>query len=50
LTSGDVAAVHESDRTSWRHRGYVRTRLNVVYQPAEARAIADPQGGHHSAR
>lgn len=37
----DVAAVHESDRTLWRHRDYVRDRLNVVYKPAEARAIAE---------
>ncbi|MGQ0775574.1 MAG: DUF4158 domain-containing protein [Pseudonocardiales bacterium] len=37
----DVAAVHESDRTLWRHRDYVRDRLNVVYRPAEARAIAE---------
>jgi hypothetical protein len=26
----DVAAVHESDRTLWRHRDYVRDRLNVT--------------------
>jgi hypothetical protein len=37
----DVPAVHESDRTLWRHRDYVRDRLNVVYKPAEARAIAE---------
>ena len=37
----DVPAVHESDRTLWRHRDYVRDRLNVAYKPAAARAIAE---------
>jgi hypothetical protein len=38
---GDVAAVHESDRTLFRHREFVRDRLGVVYDPARARGVAE---------
>ncbi|MDR7304480.1 Tn3 family transposase [Haloactinomyces albus] len=36
-----VEAAHESDRTLWRHRDFVRTRLGVKYTPATVRAVAD---------
>ncbi|MFG2628614.1 DUF4158 domain-containing protein [Streptomyces sp. NPDC048473] len=35
-----VEAVHESDRTLWRHRDFVRTRMSVTYTPAKVRAVA----------
>lgn len=37
----DVLAVHESERTLWRHRECVRNRLDVTYAPAEVRAVAE---------
>jgi Domain of unknown function (DUF4158) len=36
-----VVASHDSDRTLWRHREFVRTRLGVVYEPARVRAVAE---------
>nr|WP_235264081.1 Tn3 family transposase [Nocardia seriolae] len=36
-----VVAGHESERTLWRHREFVRTRLGVVYEPARVRAVAE---------
>ncbi len=36
-----VEAVHESDRTLWRHRDFVRTRMGVKYTPAKVRAVAE---------
>ncbi len=39
--AADVGAVHESDRTLWRHRDYVRMRMGMVYQPAAARAVPE---------
>lgn len=36
----EVRAAHDSDRTLWRHREFVRPRLRVVYEPERARAIA----------
>lgn len=38
---GDVVAVHESDRTLFRHREFVRDRLGVVFEPARARGVAE---------
>ncbi|MEU8310546.1 DUF4158 domain-containing protein [Actinomadura sp. NPDC048955] len=38
---GAVEAAHESDRTLWRHRDFVRTRIGVKYTPAEVRAVAE---------
>jgi TnpA family transposase len=36
-----VAAGHDSERTLWRHREWVRARLGVVYEPARVRAVAE---------
>jgi hypothetical protein len=36
-----VVAGHESERTLWRHREFVRTRMGVVYEPARVRAVAE---------
>ncbi len=36
-----VAACHDSERTLWRHREWIRTRLGVVYEPARVRAVAE---------
>lgn len=36
-----VEAAHESDRTLWRHRDFVRTRMGVKYTPAKVRAVAE---------
>jgi hypothetical protein len=36
-----MAAVHESDRTLFRHREFVRDRLGVVYDPARSRQLAE---------
>ncbi|MGI5157160.1 DUF4158 domain-containing protein [Microbispora sp. CA-102843] len=36
-----VEAVHESNRTLWRHRDFVRTRLGVKYAPAKVRGVAE---------
>lgn len=36
-----VEAVHESDRTLWCHRDFVRTRLGVKYTPAKVREVAE---------
>lgn len=36
-----VVAGHESDRTLWRHREFVRTRLGVVYEPVRVRTVAE---------
>ena len=36
-----VEAVHESDRTLWRHRDFVRTKMDVKYTPAKVRAVAE---------
>ncbi|WP_051054208.1 DUF4158 domain-containing protein [Frankia sp. QA3] len=36
-----VEAVHESDRTLWRHRDFVRTRMGVKYTPAKVRVVAE---------
>lgn len=36
-----VAARHDSGRTLWRHREWVRVRLGVVYEPARVRAVAE---------
>jgi hypothetical protein len=36
-----VEAVHESDRTLWRHRDFVRTRMGVKYTPAKVRTVAE---------
>jgi hypothetical protein len=36
-----VVAAHESDRTLWRHRDFVRTRMGVKYTPAKVRAVAE---------
>ena len=37
----DVLATHESDRTLWRHRELVRTRMGVKYTPATVREVAE---------
>ncbi|MFE3454052.1 DUF4158 domain-containing protein [Nonomuraea sp. NPDC059194] len=37
-----VEAVHESNRTLWQHRDFVRTRLGGKYTPAKVREVADP--------
>ncbi|WP_405149178.1 Tn3 family transposase [Sphaerisporangium sp. NBC_01403] len=36
-----VEAAHESNRTLWRHRDFVRTRLGVKYTPAKVRKVAE---------
>jgi hypothetical protein len=36
-----VPAEHDSDRTLWRHRDFVRTRLGVTYEPGRVRKIAE---------
>jgi hypothetical protein len=36
-----VEAAHESERTLWRHREFVRTRMDVKYTPAKVRAMAE---------
>jgi TnpA family transposase len=36
-----VEAAHESDRTLWRHRDFVRTRMGVKYTPATVRAVPE---------
>jgi Domain of unknown function (DUF4158) len=36
-----VAARHDSGRTLWRHREWIRARLGVVYEPARVRAVAE---------
>jgi hypothetical protein len=35
-----VAACHDSERTLWRHREWIRTRLGVVYEPARVAEAA----------
>jgi Domain of unknown function (DUF4158) len=35
-----VKAAHESDRTLWRHRDFVRTRMGVKYTQANVRSVA----------
>ncbi|MGH3845850.1 MAG: DUF4158 domain-containing protein [Pseudonocardiaceae bacterium] len=37
----DVAAGHDSQRTLWRHREFVRARVGVRYQPVESRRVAE---------
>jgi Domain of unknown function (DUF4158) len=39
--AADVRSVHESARTAERHRELVRTRLGVVYDPEQARKLAE---------
>ena len=36
-----VAACHDSERTLWLHREWIRTRLAVVYEPARVRAVTE---------
>lgn len=38
---GDVPAVHEAQATAKWHRGLIRERLGVKYQPSEVRALAE---------
>jgi hypothetical protein len=38
---GDVAAVFDSPRSLWRHRDFVRSRLGVVHDAAQARRVAE---------
>ncbi|MCM3884816.1 Tn3 family transposase [Frankia sp. R82] len=38
---GSVAAEHDAPRTAKWHRGLVRERLGVVYEPAKVRAVAE---------
>lgn len=36
-----VESRHDSDRTLWRHREWIRKRVGVVYEPARVRAVVE---------
>jgi len=36
-----VESRHDSDRTLWRHREWIRQRVGVVYEPGRVRAVAE---------
>jgi hypothetical protein len=38
---GDIALGYESDRTLRHHKGLIRSRLGVVYDPQQARKMAE---------